>query len=125
MGPDTARPRGDPLQRRQHPPAIRPRSRPVEEASHEYVLQAEVAEEQLPGDMQRAGDARHGPLGAREAGGQRLANMAEPEAEGGCQIAPRHPTVRLLLQRVQAAAGQQVQPTPAAPERGQWREGVR
>ena len=42
---------GEMLQRRQYPLAARSRSRPVEEAPHEDVLQAELAMEQPPEDV--------------------------------------------------------------------------
>ena len=47
-GPGHCQAVGDPLQRGWHPPAVRSRSRLVEEATHEDVLQAEVASEQPP-----------------------------------------------------------------------------
>ena len=38
-------------------------------------------------------------------GGQRMARMAEPEAEGRLQVASCHPAARLLLPGVHAATG--------------------
>ena len=55
-GPSDGEALGDPLQRRKHPLAVRSRGGPVEEASHEDVLLAELAREQRPEDVQRAGD---------------------------------------------------------------------
>ena len=82
----------------------------MEEAPHEDDLLAELAGEQPQEDMQRVGDVRHGPLNAREAGRQRPAHMAQPEAEGGRWVAPRHPAAGVLLPCAQAAAARGGQP---------------
>ena len=73
-GPCNSEALGDPLQRRKHPLAVRPRGGLVEEASHEDVLQAELAREQRPGDVLRAGDTLQGPpsVRGRPAGSDRV-----------------------------------------------------
>ena len=60
---------GNALQGRQPPSGVRARGRPVEEAPHEDVLQAEEAGERPLEGVERAGDAREGPLRARVVGG--------------------------------------------------------
>ena len=88
---------GDALQGRKPPPRVRARVRPVEEASHEDVLQAEEAGERPLEGVERVGDGREGPLRASVVGGQRAAPMGEPEAEGQRRVTPRQPAARPLL----------------------------
>ena len=109
---------GDVLQGRQPTPRVRARVRPVEEASHEDVLQVEEAGERPLEGVEHASDGREGPLRARVVGRQCAAHMGEPEAEGRRQVAPRHPTARLLLPGPQAAAGNRLLPATAHLVRG-------
>ena len=50
-GPSDGEALGDPLQRRKHPLVVYPRGSPVDEASHEDALRAELAWEQHSEDV--------------------------------------------------------------------------
>ena len=115
---------GDAIQGRQPPPGVRARVRPVEEASHEDVLQAEKAGGRPLEGVEGAGDGREGPLRALAARGQRAAHLGELAADGRCRVAPRHPAAHLLLRGQPAAAGERLHPAPAHPVRGRRREGT-
>ena len=115
---------GDALHRRQPPPGVRARVRPVEEASHEDVLQAEEAGDRPLEGVESEGDSREGPFRALARGGQCAAHMGEPKAEGRCRVAPRQPAAQLMLPGMEAANRNRLQPVPAHPVRGRRREGA-
>ena len=80
-GPNDEEALGDPLQRRKHPLTVCPRGGPREEASHEDILQAELAREQRPEDVRRACDTLQGPPPC--AGGPPAATLSRGPARGG------------------------------------------
>ena len=115
---------GNAIQGRQPPPGVRARVRPVEEASHEDILQAEKAGGRPLEGVEGAGDGREGPLRVLAVRGQRAAHLGELAADGRCRVAPRHPAAHLLLPGQPAAAGERLHPAPAHPVRARRREGV-
>ena len=122
-GPGHCRALGDPLQRRQPPTGIPPRSRSME---HPMPMSCTLRwlRGAIPGGVPRACHTPHGLFAAREAEGQQLADIGEPQAVGGRMAAPRRPAACPLFPGALAVARNQLQPVAAHPVRGR-RPGAR